>query len=261
MDYGSLVALALGDSRVFSGFYNLQFDVCERSVAFHLLQISCRFQMCAFRHVSWKFLCLHLWYQYASDIGNGVSRYIWHLDISVFFLLDLQYLWRSLVRNLIFRVVLGLSSLKGSGALMFSHPTRWTLVAVPISGCWPLGWNIVSRISFIGIFMRRGEVSEIQLYWERAAILFEQSLFLKQVWYQFRLSVRITSFLTIHERHRLILVSKYIHFERAELGFGVTELREGLEVSSWEVPSPPVEPCGIPEPVPDLESWLNQIGQ
>ena len=109
--------------------------------------------------------------------------------------------------------------------------------------------------------MRRGEVSEIQLYWERAAILFEQSLFLKQVWFQFRLSVRITSFLTIHERHRLILVSKYIYFERAELGFGVTELREGLEVSCWEVPSPPVEPCAIPEPVPDLDSWLNQIGQ
>ena len=27
MDYGSLVSLALGDSRVFFGFYNLQFDV------------------------------------------------------------------------------------------------------------------------------------------------------------------------------------------------------------------------------------------
>ena len=51
-------------------------------------------------------------------------------------------------------------------------------------------------------------MSEIQLYWKRAAILFVQSLFLKQVWYQFRFSVRITSFLTIHERHRLILVSK-----------------------------------------------------
>ena len=104
-------------------------------------------------------------------------------------------------------------------------------------------------------------MSEIQLYWERAAVLFEQSLFLKKVWFQFRLSVRITSFLTSHERHRFILVSKYIHFERAELEFGVTELREGLEVSSWEVPSPPVEPCAEPESVPSLESWLNQNGQ
>ena len=119
---------------------------------------------------------------------------------------------------------------------------------------------LISGLEPLDIFMHRGEVSEIQLYWERAVILFEQSLFLKQVWYQFRLSVRITSFLTVHERHRLILVSKYIHFERAELGFGVTELREGLEVSSWEVPSPPVEPCVILEPVPDLEAWLNQNG-
>ncbi len=54
--------------------------------------------------------------------------------------------------------------------------------------------------------MRRGEVSEVELYWERATVLFEQSLFLKQVWYQFRLSVRITAFLTVHERHRFILV-------------------------------------------------------
>ncbi len=140
----------------------------------------------------------------------------------------------------IFRVVLGFSSLKGSGALIVSHPTRWTFSVGPSSGCWPLGEAVDICVK---IFTRRGEVSEVELYWERAAVLFEQSLFLKQVWYQFRLSVRITAFLTTHERHRFILVSKYVHFERAELGFGVTELREGVEVSSWEV-----------------ELWLNQSG-
>ncbi len=40
----------------------------------------------------------------------------------------------------------------------------------------------------------------------------------------------------------------------------MTEFREGLEVSSWEVPSPPVEPHAVLELVPDLESWLNQSG-
>ena len=43
------------------------------------------------------------------------------------------------MRNLMFRVVLGLSRLKGSGALIVSHPTRWTISLDPYSGCWPLG--------------------------------------------------------------------------------------------------------------------------
>ena len=101
--------------------------------------------------------------------------------------------------------------------------------------------------------MQSGEVGKVEQYWARVAVLFVQSNFLRKVWFQFPLSVRVAAFLTTHERHRLILLSSYIYFERAELGFGVTELREGLELSDWEAPSPPVEFHPAPEPVPDLE--------
>lgn len=32
-----------------------------------------------------------------------------------------------------------------------------------------------------------------------------------------------------------------VYFERCEISFGVTELRLGIQVDCWEVPSPPVE--------------------
>ena len=78
----------------------------------------------------------------------------------------------------IFRVVLGLSSLKGSGALIVSHPTRWTFSVGPSSRCWPLSEAVDICVK---IFMRRGEVSEVELYWERAVVLFEQSVLEKGV--------------------------------------------------------------------------------
>ena len=87
---------------------------------------------------------------------------------------------------------------------------------------------------------------------EWLSILVSQ-FFLNEVWFQFQLAVKISSFLSTHERHRLIIVSSYIYFERAELGFGVTELREGLVLSDWEVPSPPVEYRPPPEPLPGLD--------
>ena len=103
------------------------------------------------------------------------------------------------------------------------------------------------------LFMQVGEVSRVEEYWNRVAFHFGQSIFLNEVWFQFQLAVKISSFLSTHERHRLILVSSYIYFERAELGFGVTELREGLVLSDWEVPSPPVEYRPPPEPLPGLD--------
>ena len=140
MDYGSLVPSAFGDSCFFLDFttYNLMSDV---NVQLHF--VYCRFRF--------DFRCAH------SDMSVGRSctctcdvsilfRYFhWLIKIHLAFgNLDilsssLHYLWRSLVRNSIFRVVLGLSSLKGSGALIASHPTRWTFLVDPISGCWPLG--------------------------------------------------------------------------------------------------------------------------
>ena len=97
-------------------------------------------------------------------------------------------------------------------------------------------------------------------YWVSVGRRIEQSPFLKDIWFWFSLAVRVTAFLTVHERHRFFLVSKYIYFERCEISFGVTELRLGIQVDCWEVPSPPVEfragEVGVPEL--QLEALLEQ---
>ena len=68
-----------------------------------------------------------------SDIITGYQDTfgIWKVGYFNLRFLNLQDLWRSLIRNSLFRVVLGLSSLKGLGALTCSHPTRWTFFQLP----------------------------------------------------------------------------------------------------------------------------------
>ena len=90
-------------------------------------------------------------------------------------------------------------------------------------------------------------------YWVTVGRHIEQSPFLRDVWFWFSLAVRVTSFLTTHERHRFFLVSRYIYFERCEVAFGVTELRLGIQVDCWEVPSPPVEFREPEAEVPELQ--------
>jgi len=90
-------------------------------------------------------------------------------------------------------------------------------------------------------------------YWVTVGRHIEQSAFLKDVWFWFTLAVRVTAFLSVHERQRFFLVSKYIYFERCEISFGVTELRLGIQVDCWEVPSPPVEYRPEEAEVPELQ--------
>ena len=88
------------------------------------------------------------------------------------------------------------------------------------------------------ICMEVPEDSGKEEYWVTVGRLVDQSPFLRDIWFWFSLAVRITAFLTVHERHRFFLVSRYIYFERCEVAFGVTELRLGIQVDCWEV-------CGV----------------
>ena len=67
-----------------------------------------------------------------------------------------------------------------------------------------------------------------------------RSSFIDTVWNFFRLAVRISSFLDTFDRCRLFLVSSTVPFDSIETSLGVTEEREQLEVSDWEVATPPL---------------------
>lgn len=97
-------------------------------------------------------------------------------------------------------------------------------------------------------------------YWITVGRHIDQSPFLRDIWIWFSLAVRVIAFLTVHERQRFFLVAKYIYFERCEISFGVTELRLGIQVECWEVPSPPVEfrPEEAEVPELQLEALLEQ---
>ena len=81
---------------------------------------------------------------------------------------------------------------------------------------------------------------DINLQIERFAASVGRSSFIDTVWNFFRLSVRISSFLDTFDRCRFFLVSSTVHFDSIETSLGVTEEREQLEVSDWEVPTPPL---------------------
>ena len=81
---------------------------------------------------------------------------------------------------------------------------------------------------------------DINLQIERFAASIGRSTFIDTVWIYFRLSVRISSFLDTFDRCRIFLVSSTVHFDSIETFLGVTEEREQLEVSDWEVPAPPL---------------------
>ena len=81
---------------------------------------------------------------------------------------------------------------------------------------------------------------DINLQIERFAASIGRSSFIDTVWNFFRLAVRISSFLDTFDRCRLFLVSSTVDFDSIATSLGVTEEREQLEVSDWEVPTPPL---------------------
>jgi len=81
---------------------------------------------------------------------------------------------------------------------------------------------------------------DINLQIERFAASVGHSNFIDTLWNLFRVAVRISSFLDTFSRCRLSFVSSTVYFDSIETSLGVTELREQLSISDWEVPSPPL---------------------
>ena len=74
----------------------------------------------------------------------------------------------------------------------------------------------------------------------------DSSRFVRTFWTWWPLSVHPCLFLDTTERTRLSLTCTVLCLDAPEVAFGVTERREGISVSSWEVPSPRVAPWSAP---------------
>ena len=69
--------------------------------------------------------------------------------------------------------------------------------------------------------------------------------FVQHLWIQFAVSVHVVSFLHSSDQQCCFATCLVIYIDRAELALGATEIREGLNLSSWSVPTPPVQVFGF----------------
>ena len=85
---------------------------------------------------------------------------------------------------------------------------------------------------------------------QRIEVACFSSKFIDTFWPWYPLSVHLFLFLNTRERTRLSISCAVLLFDFPEVAFGVTEVREGIRVSDWEVPTPPLQASH--SDVPDL---------
>ena len=70
----------------------------------------------------------------------------------------------------------------------------------------------------------------------------DESLLVFVCWSWCPTSVRINSFLNTFERHRYWLTCAVVLFDSHETQFWLSEIHSGVQVSEWEIPTPPLAP-------------------
>ena len=73
----------------------------------------------------------------------------------------------------------------------------------------------------------------------------DESLLVFVCWSWCPTSVRINSFLNTFERHRYWLTCAVVLFDSHETQFWPSEIHSGIQVSEWEIPTPPLAPWDI----------------
>ena len=76
---------------------------------------------------------------------------------------------------------------------------------------------------------------------QRIQVACQTSNFIETFWTWYPLSVHLSLFLTVRERTILSISCAVLLLDFPEVSFGVTEVREGIRVLDWEVPTPPLQ--------------------
>ena len=82
---------------------------------------------------------------------------------------------------------------------------------------------------------------------------YRSSDFLDQVWRHFDINYRVIGFLDCHSQYRFSRSCVVVLADRADVALAATEWREGWDLSSWSVPTPPVAAYSAPSSVTDGE--------
>ena len=79
--------------------------------------------------------------------------------------------------------------------------------------------------------------------------------FVSELWLSFEISTTLIAFLDTFSQARLHLSCVVLQVDRTEIGLGATEKRLHINLESWGVPTPPVQPCLSPVQTVGTSSW------
>ena len=85
--------------------------------------------------------------------------------------------------------------------------------------------------------------------------------FVSELWLSFEISVTLIAFLDTFSQARLHLCCVVLQVDRTEIGLGATEKRLQIQLESWGVPTPPVQPCLPRVPSDSTSSFSSFDGQ